>query len=270
MFSKQPNDLINYKRGCPVCAMKKRNNRLSANQEHFLERIKSNRTDKGLIYDYSKVQYKNMKTKVEIICSKHGSFWQTPLNHINNHDCPLCGTSRAQMKNSSNTERYLETIKTKRYDHGETYDYSRVQYINNNTDIEIICKKHGPFWQRPCDHLRGCNCPICNLSKLEEQTRTILEDLQIKYEPQKRFDWMGRQSLDFYLPEYNLGIECQGIQHYKNVERFGNELEKIQKLDYKKRQACYRHNIKVAYIRYDEKDVRGKIIKILERNLSKS
>ena len=269
-FSKYPNDLINGKRGCPVCAMKKRNVGLSANQEHFLERVKSNRTDKGLVYDYSKVRYKNMKTKVEIVCKKHGPFWQTPLNHINNHDCPLCGTKRAQMKNSSDTEKYLEKIKIKRYDHGKTYDYSRVQYINIRAKIEIICPEHGSFFQLPGDHLRGCGCPICNESLLEAKTQAVLEDLQIKFEPQKRFDWLGRQSLDFYLPDFKIAIECQGIQHYKNVEYFGNALEKTQKLDYIKRQACYRHNIKVAYIRYDEKDVLKKITKILDKQKAQS
>ena len=40
-------------------------------------------------YDYSKVNYINAQTKVCIICSEHGEFWQTPHNHITNKaGCP--------------------------------------------------------------------------------------------------------------------------------------------------------------------------------------
>ena len=37
--------------------------------------------------------------------------------------------------------------------HGNKYDYSRVEYINNKTKVCIICPEHGEFWQRPNDHL---------------------------------------------------------------------------------------------------------------------
>lgn len=36
-------------------------------------------------YDYSKVEYKNNKNKIEIICPKHGSFYMTPINLIYNN-----------------------------------------------------------------------------------------------------------------------------------------------------------------------------------------
>lgn len=45
-------------------------------------------------YDYSKVEYANNKTKVCIICTEHGEFWQTPNNHLNGNGCPLCKTER--------------------------------------------------------------------------------------------------------------------------------------------------------------------------------
>ena len=41
-------------------------------------------------YDYSKVIYKNNKTKVEIICRQHGVFFQTPNDHIGGHGCRKC------------------------------------------------------------------------------------------------------------------------------------------------------------------------------------
>ena len=39
--------------------------------------------------------------------------------------------------------------------HGEKYDYSKVEYKGVFEQLEIICKKHGEFTQRPNDHLNG-------------------------------------------------------------------------------------------------------------------
>lgn len=45
--------------------------------------------------------------------------------------------------------------------HGNKYDYSKVEYINNQTKVCIICPIHGEFWQTPNMHLRNRGCPIC-------------------------------------------------------------------------------------------------------------
>lgn len=39
--------------------------------------------------------------------------------------------------------------------HGDLYDYSKINYVNNRTLVEIICKKHGSFFQTPHNHLSG-------------------------------------------------------------------------------------------------------------------
>lgn len=71
----------------------------------------------------------------------------------------------------------------------------------------------------PNKHLSGHGCPKCRSSRLEQETEMLLKKYNIKYETQKRFNWlitekMGKMSLDFYLPIYNVAIECQGEQHY--------------------------------------------------------
>lgn len=43
--------------------------------------------------------------------------------------------------------------------HGDKYDYSLVEYVNNHTKVKVICPKHGVFQVRPGDHLllaSGC------------------------------------------------------------------------------------------------------------------
>ena len=82
-FWQRPSDhLSGY--GCLECARKNR----KSTAEKFIEKAKQIHGDK---YDYSKVEYKNNKTKVCIICPEHGEFWQMPYNHIGNkQDCPEC------------------------------------------------------------------------------------------------------------------------------------------------------------------------------------
>lgn len=57
------------------------------------------------------------------------------------------------------------------------------------------------------------------------------------------------QRLDFYIPEYNIRIECQGGQHFRPVEYFGGEkeLKKRQELDERKYNLCKENNVKILY-----------------------
>ena len=46
--------------------------------------------------------------------------------------------------------------------HGDKYDYSKVEYINCDTKVCIICPEHGEFWQTPYKHVNEKNgCPRC-------------------------------------------------------------------------------------------------------------
>jgi hypothetical protein len=50
----------------------------------------------GDIYDYSKVSYENGKTKVKIICKKHGEFKQSPEKHLMGQGCTKCQISHGE------------------------------------------------------------------------------------------------------------------------------------------------------------------------------
>lgn len=58
--------------------------------EEFIAKARLVHGDK---YDYSKVEYKNNKTKVCIICPEHGEFWQRPNDHLTGHSCRRCSRS---------------------------------------------------------------------------------------------------------------------------------------------------------------------------------
>lgn len=123
--------------------------------ETFLARAKAVHGDK---YDYSRVIYRGVQKKVEIVCPEHGSFWQIPMDHQKGRGCIPCGVIKCTSASRSNTDAFIEKAKER---HGEKYSYGRVQYKNASTKVEIVCKTHGPFWQVAAYHLNGNGCPMC-------------------------------------------------------------------------------------------------------------
>lgn len=112
----------------------------------------------GNKYDYSKVEYKGCHVEVEIICPKHGSFLQTPTNHLLGHGCIKCRTEEHANHQRRTTEEFVAQA---RRVHGDKYNYDKTKYINKRTKVCITCQKHGDFWQNAQSHLNGCGCKEC-------------------------------------------------------------------------------------------------------------
>lgn len=231
--------------GCPKCYG---NAKLTT--EEFIKRAKNVHGDK---YDYSKAEYSNCNTKVCIICPKHGEFWQSPSAHIRlKNKCPKC--SHQSYKHTK--ESFIEQAKKI---HGDKYDYSKVEYNKNQTKVCIICPIHGEFYQRPNSHMRGEGCPKCNESHLEREMDSILKEMKLEFEREKCFSWLKNNDgnnlkLDFYIPKYNLAIECQGLQHYVAAKTMGGYkgLKRRKENDKSKKKLCCEHNIHIIY--YGEKE----------------
>lgn len=210
----------------------------------FIERAKLKHDNK---YNYSKVEYINSKTKVIIICPIHGEFEQKPYNHLYGQGCPKCKTKLLSDKFKNKQDDIIKKFNIK---HNNKYDYSKVEYINLTTPIAIICPIHGEFEQTPSNHLTGRGCPKCKQSHIENGVERLLIENNIEYIPQKRFNWLRLQSLDFYLPQHHIAIECQGRQHFERIEMFDKRytLEERIELDYNKQLICSEHNIKILYL----------------------
>ena len=88
-------------------------------------------------------------------------------------------------------------------------------------------------------------------STLEEEVEEFLIINNIQYIPQKGFKWLkykNPQKLDFYLPDHNIAIECQGIQHFKDVPFFKqSKRTPIKILDENKRKLCEENGIRILY-----------------------
>ena len=111
---------------------------------------------------------------------------------------------------------------------------------------------------------------MCKESKMEKEITELLAKKEIEFEREKRFDWLGRQSLDFYLPKHNVVIECQGIQHLEPLDYFGGkeEFERRKMLDSTKSEKCMENGIEIIYYADYDYDFPYEVIKDKDKLLS--
>ncbi len=153
----EQNRYSHKKYGCWKCSVELRAKNQISNKDKFTE--KADLVHGINAYDYSSVVYIDSKTKVKIICHQHGEFEQIPNSHLSGNGCPKCGDILVGLKCKHTTEIFREKGDKV---HDFRYDYTKVDYVNNNTPVIIICKEHGEFKQLPNNHLAGQNCSKCS------------------------------------------------------------------------------------------------------------
>ena len=237
--------------GCPKCKFEKIGDLKRDTQDSFLKKY-YDKFKNDTIYDTSKVEYKKSNIKICLICheknilgEEHGEFWMAPNDLLSGGKCPKC-YGRYQT-----TE---EFIAKSRLIHEDKYIYSKTVYVNARTKVCIICPEHGEFWQLPYAHLCGQGCPKCVMSHLENKIKRLLENNNIRYIYECNInDILKRKNVDFYLPEYNIAIECQGGQHFyggfnrNNIEKANEIHNKVLKRDIEKFKILKEYNIEILY-----------------------
>ena len=100
-----------------------------------------------------------------------------------------------------------------------------------------------------------------NELSLFQKVRKRYPDTLYQYRP----EWLGRQSLDLYIPSLRTAIEFQGIQHYHPVPFFGGEeaLQHRQELDRQKKQLCRENQVRLIEWPYDKPPTEGNIQELL-------
>lgn len=227
--------------GCVKCSYDTRQSSIKMTTANFIEKAIGVHGSK---YDYSLCDYTTTHVEVTISCPIHSVFKQRPSHHLSGSGCPKCGNDVISKD---------EFITQSKLIHGDFYDYSLVDFISTKNRVNIICPVHGVFEQTPYHHYNGSGCPICRESKGERDVRKYLDENDIKYIRQHRFnDCKDKRSLpfDFYLPELNTCIEFDGEQHFKLKERWGGEAGLLdrQKKDKIKTEYCKENKIKLIRI----------------------
>ena len=153
-FSQTPHDhMSGY--GCFDCGVLQRAASKTKSTEKFIREAIYKHQSK---YDYSNVVYRGTRVKVIIGCQKHGDFPQTPNRHLAGDGCSKCGDERTAASRRLTREDFIRRAAEL---HGGSYDYSKVVYFGNATEVTIGCPHHGDFQQTPHNHLAGRGCQKC-------------------------------------------------------------------------------------------------------------
>lgn len=173
-------------------------------------------------FDYSLVDYTSAINKVKIICHKHGEFLQRPHDHTQGKGCPACGNESRAIRTGDSKRSTLEQFITKsKAVHGDRYSYIRAVYKGALDLIEIVCRKHGSFWQAAHSHMRGSGCPTCNMSssKIEAQW---LDSLGISEENRCYYIKINNQRffVDGYDPSTKTCYELNGDWWHGNPAKY--------------------------------------------------
>lgn len=141
--------------GCKKC----RDENLKTTYEEFVERANSIHKEK---YDYSiitKENFNGISSYVEIICPVHGVFRQKAIDHVKGKGCPKCAFDKIRGTKSMGKDGFISRAKDM---YGNRFDFSKVVFVNVNTEVIITCPIHGDFLVKPKYFLRGYGCPKCD------------------------------------------------------------------------------------------------------------
>lgn len=230
-------------------------------EEKVLEKI----TEKLLGSTLSFIGFENekyvgeKKTRLTLRCSSCGSESTISYRNLRYLTPGIAKCTKCQFNGKISNDEAIANIKKKcellEYEF-LGFDNEENRYDGKNTRLILRCLKCGYTWKTTIYanfinrviKCRGCT----NNWHLERVVETVLKENSIKYEQQKRFPWMKNKismTLDFYLPECDIAIECQGRQHFVPVEKYGGDtgFEDTKIRDKTKKKQCEDHGIKILY-----------------------
>ena len=163
-FYHKAKNILNKERGCPDCK-----GGVKLNQEKAFENIAKENSFFELT---KKSKYVNSKTPIEVKCKTYGTIHDVSYGSLTSNVRPTFQNSRDPKKRFQLIGSVL---------HGNKYDYSKVDYLDGESPVKIICKIHNEFYQTPRVHLtQGSGCPTCNKGWNTERIVNYINDLNNK------------------------------------------------------------------------------------------
>lgn len=126
--------------------------------DYFLNQLIRIYKDK---FDYSlTIFYNNVREMTILICKIHNIEFKNQINSVLSGKacCPLCSKLSSREKRSIKIDKFIDRANKI---HNNKYDYSKTIYDCNK--VNIICNKHGEFYQSPHNHLTGYGCIKCGI-----------------------------------------------------------------------------------------------------------
>ena len=247
--------------GCPECAAKKRAERNRSQRKTHAEFIEQMKTIAPNIEFTS--EYETAIKKIGCKCNECGHEWTAkPTNLLSGFGCPKCYALRRGSIRRGSHDRFIEKMNKRNPNVEILSTYSRI-----HDKVSCKCKKCGSeWWAEPGNLLAGSGCPSCKESRGEKAIRSILHEICVPCEYQKKYPELlgvgGSQlSYDFYLPDDNLLIEFQGEYHDNTSNRQSIEEFDIQREhDKRKREYANNNGIHLLEIWYYDKNIESMIL----------
>ncbi len=212
-------------------------------------------------------EYKGVAIPILVKCKKCDHIFSPTVHNLKRGTgCPNCYDMNRGKSNIIPYEERLNYVRSFNFD----IITPKEKYINGGQDIIIECDEGHEYKTTMNEFYTGNRCPSCRKSKGEVSISRVLNDNNIKYIEQYRFNdcaFKRKLPFDFYLPEYNCCIEFDGKQHYI-LGGFGGDLwdfVDIKIRDTVKNEYCKNKNIKLIRIPYwNTENIEEILIKELE------
>lgn len=224
--------------------------------------------------------YKNHNGKVWIKCQDkdyHGSYEVSCNKFTKNTRCTYCSSRKVHRKDSFGqwlVDRNLFHL----WSDKNTIDPFNLAKSTSRKVLMLcenfICEKCGHEWKSIINNIARLDqwCPKCSMSKGEKRILEYLEKNKIYNIQEKTFDGLNSKNnaplrYDFYLPDFNMIIEYDGLQHDKWIKSWMSkkEFDTLQYHDKLKNDYADKNNIRL--LRIKEKDF-DNIENILEKELN--
>lgn len=207
-------------------------------------------------YNFTILKDDNAVSKKRIQCNNCGCIMERSLvSLLNTPDhCDQCHKYREGISH------YTKEEIQQRLDNIFNNEYELIEYQGMTKPALLKHKNCGYIFKiREIGDLfegRNRGCPKCYAFKSagEQRIRNFLDNYQIEYIPQKTFAPLNKSKyrFDFYLPQYNIAIEYQGEQHYRDNSWFKDNYDTIHKRDLIKKEYCLNNSIILIEIKYTE------------------
>lgn len=189
---------------------------------------------------------KNTLTPNKVLAGGHKKvWWKCEAGHewesqiitkIKDHHCPYC-SGRLVITGETDLETLFPEI-AEEWNHGRNKGKKPSEVsAKSSTKVWWKCKKCGNEWRALVSNRTrdegntGSGCPQCSSELrisfpekaiyfyLKQYFKQVLENIDMDY-----FSWLGRMSIDVYIPDLKLGVEYDGAWHKKETDLKKNKL----------------------------------------------
>lgn len=206
-------------------------------------------TNKGYKLLTTEKNYKNSTTPLDLECKDCKNIFHPTFKDLKN--------SKGNGKCAGHTKKFTIEFVKNYIELTNEYKLLSIEYKSANEKLNILCLKCNNQFEKTFEIFKNRNsgCICQKESNGEKRIKSFLNKFNIEFKRQyKMKDCKNIRVLpfDFYLPNYNIIIEFDGIQHFKKINFFEKKfnMEKLNTNDLIKTNYCYNNGIFMLRIDY--------------------